>query len=489
MTIKLFCVATSKSNSPIVAQMIAQAGSRLDIALSIGGTDAHFKGTSLSRMNRRRGSRGHLLDGDRYNGAAQALFQTPDYLREMEEFIAHVERRNENNDLRPHRIHAMQEYADYYHIIADSMAAQIRDSGATHALFFNVPHLAYDTIAWQLSRAMGLKTLVLTQSLFPGKFFSMEAPMDIGQFAADPAAPPFPVEQPGEGKLFYMGGIKQEPSARGRITARAVANLFAFLITRRPADALNPFYLRKVLARMRAIYGGLPDWRDPFARFFHESQLDYFDHLVSFESAPVDLSRPYVYVPLQLQPEMTTASLGGQYADQALAIERLADMLPPDVRILVKENPKQGAYMRGPMFFHRLKRIENVEFLPSHANTHALTAQALFVATITGTVGWEAIRVGTPALTFGGAWYRGLPGVVQYRDGLRLEDVVAQDWDHARLERAVGALLARSHPGIIERHYTKLLDDYDPEQNAATVASEILALLEGQRPPTFERAI
>lgn len=486
MTIRLFCVATSKSNTPIIKQMQTQAGAGLEIALHLGGTNADFKGTSLSRMNRKRGKLGHLLDGDRFSGAAQVLFQQPGYLQEMEEFITHIERRSENNDLRPHRIHAMQEYVDYYHIVADTIATKLRDSGATHALFFNIPHLGYDTIAWQVARAMGLQTVVLTQSLFPAKFFSMRDAADLGGFRPNPLATAYPIEKQAQLDLFYMKGVKQEPSPRGKLSARAVVNLFAFLLTRRPASAFNPVYLRKVLKRMQAVYGGLPDWRDPFARFFHDSQMDYFDHLVAQESAPVDLSTPYVYMPLQLQPEMTTASLGGIYADQALAIERLADMLPEHVRILVKENPKQGAYMRGPMFFHRLKRISNVHFLPSHANTHALTANAAFVATITGTVGWEAVRIGKPALTFGQAWYRSFPGVVEYRDGLRFEDVANLTWDHTALEKAAGDLLARCHSGIIDRHYREMVAAHDPEENAALVAAEILSLLQGQVEPTFD---
>lgn len=485
MTIRLFCVATSKSNSPILAQMQAQAGGDLDLALHLGGHDADFKGTSLSRMNRKRGKLGHLLDGDRFTGAAQVLFQSRGYLQEMEEFISHVERRSENNDLRPHRIHAMQEYVDYYHILADTMATRLRDSCATHALFFNIPHLGYDTIAWQVARAMGLQTIVLTQSLFPGKFFSMRDPAALGAFTPRPDAEPYPIDKDAQLQLFYMKGVKQEPSPRGRLTARAVLNLMAFLLTRRPAAALNPLYLRRILGRMQAIYGGLPDWRDPFARFFHDSALDYFDHLVAHEAGDIDLSTPYVYMPLQLQPEMTTASLGGIYTDQALAIERLADMLPDHVRILVKENPKQGAYMRGPMFFHRLRRIKQVQVLPAHANTHALTANAAFVATITGTVGWEAVRLGKPALTFGKAWYRSFPGVVEYRSGLRFEDVADLTWEHDALERAAGDLRLRCHDGIIDRHYREMVDKHDPAENAAKVATAVLDLLSGRVAPTF----
>ena len=54
----------------------------------------------------------------------------------------------------------------------------------------------------------------------------------------------------------------------------------------------------------------------------------------------------------------------------------------------------QTGQIAGSMFFHRLRRIPNVRMLPSYANTYELTERAVFVATVTGTVGWEAICKG-----------------------------------------------------------------------------------------------
>ena len=108
--------------------------------------------------------------------------------------------------------------------------------------------------------------------------------------------------------------------------------------------------------------------------------------------------------------------------------------------------------MRGPLFFHRLKRIPNVTFLPSSANTYELTRRARFVATITGTVGWEAIRQGKPALVFGKAWYRKLEGVHEWHDELQYEDILNSRIDHDKLEKNAGSLLAQAHSGVIDRH-------------------------------------
>lgn len=46
-----------------------------------------------------------------------------------------------------------------------------------------------------------------------------------------------------------------------------------------------------------------------------------------------------------------------------------------------------------------------------------------FVATITGTAGFEAISGGKPVLAFGLAWYRGLPGVTIYNSNTALKDI------------------------------------------------------------------
>ena len=294
-----------------------------------------------------------------------------------------------------------------------------------------------------------------------------------------------PIDRDETPQHFYMKGIGQQRARTGRLSARASLQLAVFLLTKRPGRALDPRYVGGLLSRMRQVAEGLPDWRDPFARFFHEDALAYFEHLLEFEEQPPDCSRRFVYFPLQLQPEMTTSALGGPFKDQALAIEALARLLPEDVAIYVKENPKQGCYMRGPMFFHRLKRIPGLVFVPSYASTHELTARAEFVASISGTAGWEAVRKGKPALVFGPTWYAGFPGVHRYHDGLRFEDIVGQPPDHGALEQALGQLLSQAHEGVVERHYKPLVPGFDESVNTEAVARAVLPVLTGRAPSTF----
>src|SRR5699024_10415704 len=136
---------------------------------------------------------------------------------------------------------------------------------------------------------------------------------------------------------------------------------------------------------------------------------------------------------------------GGKYVDQLLALERLSAFLPGDVCIYVKENPKQTYVMRGSFFYERLKRIKKVVLVPNDTNTYDLMKNALFISTVTGTMGWEAITGGKNVLVFGwGTWYKTLPGVYYFDDQPSYEQLVTARIDHKKLEAKTNALLSKT---------------------------------------------
>lgn len=99
--------------------------------------------------------------------------------------------------------------------------------------------------------------------------------------------------------------------------------------------------------------------------------------------------------------------------------------------------------------------------MPSNADTHALSKNAQFVASVTGTVGWEAIRQGTPAMVFGAAWYSSLEGVIKYSPGLDFEKIATMKIDHEKLQSSTGALFSTTHEGVIEQLFFPLIPDLD----------------------------
>jgi hypothetical protein len=302
---------------------------------------------------------------------------------------------------------------------------------------------------------------------------------------SDADAPPADLPE-GAVDLFYMKGVGQQDSAPGRLSARGIGQMIAHHLVNAPLKLLNPVYMARTIRRMRSIAGRFPDWRDPFFHFFHTDHLAYFDYLAEVEGKEPELDQPFVYFPLQLQPEMTTSSLGGRYRDQILAIERLAEMLPEGHRIYVKENPKQTGKMRSPLFFHRLDRIKQVELMPSYASSAELLTRSVAVANVSGTVGWEAVTAGKPVLCFGATWWADAPGVTRYRPGLTFQQVLDNRPDRSAVARFAGRLQARSHSGNVQRHFARADTDSNDAENAEQVARIVLDLLQGNIPLTFD---
>lgn len=142
----------------------------------------------------------------------------------------------------------------------------------------------------------------------------------------------------------------------------------------------------------------------------------------------VEPSVPYVYVPLHVQPERSTAPNGGIYDHSELTIEAVARVVPSGWRILVKEHPslfrpwQVGERGRRLSDYARMAALPNVRLVPLDTDPFDLIDGARAVATVTGTSGWEALGRGVPVLCFGTAWYQGCDGVFDARrlEGLRV---------------------------------------------------------------------
>jgi len=487
MTIRLLCVSTAENTDRILNELV-EGSDDIELCLHFGNDMADFKASSLSRMDTRRGIRGHLFRQQHYAGDNYELLSSPAFRDCMERTVDQLYRYSDGYRYRPHNLKNLQDYLDYFYILSDMLAGQVKDENITHALFFNVPHLVCDTILYDICKCLGIKTTIVTQSIFPGRFFSMNSVSDYGFFdASSSKAKPMKIEKEKDLDLFYMKDVGQNPDKPGKLSMKGRLNIWIYLLLKKPSMLLRPHDIASLFNRAKKIYAGFPSWRDPFARFFHENEMAYFEHLMEFENRQVDIEQKYIYFPLQMQPEMTTSSLGGRYRDQVLAIEELSRILPDDVKIYVKENPKQGAYSRGPLFFHRLKRIDNVVFMPSHANTNTLTAHCEAVATITGTVGWEAVRKGKKAIVFGNTWYSGFPGVFRWHAGLTYEEIESTEIDHSELEKNAGALVEACHQGVVERHYVKIDKGHNPDENRTRVAKTLEALLKEKCDCVFKR--
>lgn len=138
-----------------------------------------------------------------------------------------------------------------------------------------------------------------------------------------------------------------------------------------------------------------------------------------------DFSKKYIYFPLHYQPECTSNPQGGGvYYQQSIPIRLVAESLPNDIFIYVKENPKQLYGARIPELYDELCSIPNVKLVKPDTDTYQLIEHSIAVATLTGTAGWEGLFYGKPFLMFGYYFYQHMPGVFHVRTKKEVEAAI-----------------------------------------------------------------
>ena len=129
-----------------------------------------------------------------------------------------------------------------------------------------------------------------------------------------------------------------------------------------------------------------------------------------------DINCSYVYLALHYQPELSTSPAGGYFGHQHLLVDTLRKNIPADWKIYVKEHPCQFEdampknAMRNRAYYDKILSYPNTFLVDIKTNTFHLTDNAKAIATVVGTVGFEAICRGIPALIFGNVWYLGCEG-------------------------------------------------------------------------------
>ncbi|MGJ8697651.1 MAG: hypothetical protein ACSHYF_15140 [Verrucomicrobiaceae bacterium] len=338
------------------------------------------------------------------------------------------------------------QHLNLFHLYYQFFTAMLRDQQVDALVYFTPCHTGPDFILYCAAKRLGIEIIVTMQSPLPNRFFCVKDLKDFGTFdTSPPLGDPIELTIPRshEKDHFYMAKI---PNKRKWFLSRFVGDsAWALFGGRQPISWAG--VIQKQAGRFR--YCSL---------YKKHAELE------------VDLSKKFVYFPMQLQPELTTSILGVEYSDQLLAMERLSAMLPDDWHIYAKENPKQGFAQRDRFFFERLKRIPNCHYLDTSIGTYDLMKNCQFVASVTGTACWESVSGGKPALIFGNVWFKTLPGVVYYRPGLTLEDITGTTFTHEELEAAYSAVMSKSITGIVDTPYAKIYPDYSEKENGRILA-------------------
>lgn len=356
------------------------------------------------------------------------------------EFRETIERLNERHGFRLSRArlerHAKSEYA--YLSISDRRAmdalpvlkrrelfrqllAYWYDFLSTRAIdaivVVGYPHAGWNNVLVDVARALALRVVlvdftVIQETTLVSEIDRMHEPVPPASYAGMtieelrervPGALREKVAAPLFG-LDYSDRVKREAEREPGIAP--YYSLLAGLL-RKPWRRSRPSFTR--------LSGDVAQWSLTFKAFAAKRHVAALSASYRTAASQPDLTQPFIYFPLHMQPERSTMPAGGVFEDQILVAEILSAALPAGWRLYVKEHASQfwqkravkQAAFRDEAYYRRLRSLANTELIDTRSDSLELIRHASLVATVTGTAGWESLLAGKPCIVFGDPWYAG----------------------------------------------------------------------------------
>ena len=361
-------------------------------------------------------------------------------------------------------------------------------------LFEAPPHEFHDMLIYFICKCRNIKTLMFAH-VYKGYYILTD---DISKFS---------IEDLWEGNVASNGIEKLDESFTELLYRYSNVNEIP------TAEAKPDYYKRtgiisglssKRLGLFRRIaYAGLYAFQTIFQtknlkliRFLSNQDLqrDYlniFEEAVQYYDAvsiKPDYDKKYVYVALHYQPEMTTLTFGGYYENQILMVRLLASVVPDNCVLYVKEHPRmfvdflQYPNARDVRYYQELHSIKNVKLIDRKTNTYELMQHCAFVATVTGTVGIEALFRNKQVIHFGRAPFEGAPGCYRVTTIEECKETVAKileksdtyTYDKERVEEWLLRLQNRCVYGGLDNNPSDAVKFYRDDSEKQKYMLEIL---------------
>jgi len=303
-------------------------------------------------------------------------------------------------------------------------------------LYFNpsTPHQVYDYLLYILCRRRGIQTILFSDPfainlVYPMADFKAGSQKVLGSYREKLTR-----EIP-ETIALSEGTEQRLEALLGKYEKARHASIGTLLDQDRSRPSLiwnlvrhTPYYMKHAYQVLKGIFSvnnfkaaetaaheiRLLFHRDIESRVWTNRLKRYYRSLAH----PVDVKRPFVYVALHFQPELSTSPEGSVFVDQFLMVNLLSKAVPEGWLIYVKEHPVQFTPLWGSNksarsldFYSDLASLPNVRLIPLETKPFELTDNARAVASISGTSCWEAVLRGKPALVFGHTWYNGCEGM------------------------------------------------------------------------------
>lgn len=383
----------------------------------------------------------------------------------------------------------------HYHRLLRYWIALFDEHRPDVVVFPTSPHMGYDYVVYELAKVRGVRTLMFDRTQALGLLIGVErfedGPRRLQQAYREllPDAP-IVLSEEAEAQLAKLQGEYEVG--------------MPFNLRHKLSLNLQPLSWHQALRE--ALFGPVPDpgydklpgreitdarterWAHAWIRY--RAGRKRIERLAAYRSQAElpDLTEPYVFLALQVQPEKSTCPDGDLFVHQLLLVELLASCLPAGWRLLVKEHPSQFEHYKpgersakDRRFYAELAAIERVSLVPLELTSYELIDGARACAVTTGSVGIEALARGKPVLVFGHTWYRYCRHVYAVKDRVDVQAALAEiaagvvvEFDDLR--RFLQAAEQVGFWGYVDPVY-QLRGGVSPDENRRRVVAQMLATL------------
>jgi hypothetical protein len=350
------------------------------------------------------------------------------------------------------------------------------------------PHTSYDYILYALCRIMNIPTIMFERTSLPGLVF--------------------PVKSFEEGSMILRRGYTEELAMfqKQDISLRPETTAHLENLSKSFTQAM-PYHLKYKLKHYKkgGDVGGSLTILSRFAMdfivaFLHKKgdykylHKRYYENMGLFKrkkllthynllAEKVDLKVPYIFVALQCEPERQTCPTGGVFGHQYVMIDLLSKLIPDGWMLYVKEHVSQFKEYQAAErsktfdFYNIIASKANVELVPLSYTSFELIDHSKASATVSGTVGWESVVRGKPALLFGHSWYRDCRGVFVTHTVEECKEAIRKIQNGFQVDRNELICFAKavencSVRGYIDKFYEKM-NIVSHEENVENLAQAI----------------
>ena len=304
------------------------------------------------------------------------------------------------------------------------------DAKLDFAIFKNIPHEGYDYIVYCLCKLKGIQTFCFyALPIRPNKGVMLHMLQDIREPGLDifenfkSLSQSSSIPDTSESTLldYYDELAHSEDNflsfTRAEKNTMGIFGLFTKLISR----FFGALFSMEVFSLHHRIRRAIHNYIF-YDRYF--MPIHAFNREYSKISVAPSLDERYIYFPMHFQPEASTSPLAGEFVDLLLIIQMLSYHAGSNIKIYVKEHPRQGLSSKSIHFLKDALRCPNVVFINNEVHTSEVIKNSLAVATCSGSAGIEGLLNKKPILMFGNRFYQYAPGVFQIRSNADLQSAI-----------------------------------------------------------------